>query len=251
VLLTAPTTTAASTADQITKAANQLKTGDNILLGGLGVNLASFFVFILEVSWPSTTVLLKTDLNAQITYFDYKTRQLNAPQGKWRKLLYAVYASTILVLIRQTYRVIEFSQGWLGYLPTHEGYFYVFDSLAILLASAVYVWFWPTRYIPRDSAVRLGDGVEWREMTGRERRKAAMQGSQERLAPPGHLDSVWRSPVKSVWTLRHPNRRGMMIGVASSAPSTVSTVASDNIDRLLALKPFRSTHATKPGIRRW
>ncbi|KZO91081.1 RTA1 like protein, partial [Calocera viscosa TUFC12733] len=130
-LLARPDLSANSTPQQVTNAANLLTLGDNILLAGLAVNLGSFVIFIV-----------------QVTYFDYKTRTQGAVGGRWRKLLWALYVSSVLVLIRQVYRVIEFSQGWFGYLPTHEGYFFGLDALVILLASAVYIWYWPTRYIP-------------------------------------------------------------------------------------------------------
>ncbi|KZT62422.1 RTA1 like protein, partial [Calocera cornea HHB12733] len=139
-LLARPDLNSNSTAAQVQKAQNLLNLGDNILLAGLAINLASFVVFVMQVS-----------------YFDYKTRTAGAPTGRWRKLLYALYGSTALVLVRQVYRVIEFSQGWFGFLPTHEAYFYGLDSLVILLASAVYVWYWPNRYIPGDKLVRLGE----------------------------------------------------------------------------------------------
>ncbi|KZT62425.1 hypothetical protein CALCODRAFT_407356, partial [Calocera cornea HHB12733] len=130
-LLAKPDTGPNSTPAQLQNAQNLLNLGDNILLAGLAVNLGSFVIFIVQVTW-----------------FDYKTRTQGAPGGRWRTLLWALYVSSVLVLIRQVYRVIEFSQGWFGFLPTHEGYFFGLDSLVILLASAVYIWYWPNRYIP-------------------------------------------------------------------------------------------------------
>ncbi|KZT62424.1 RTA1-domain-containing protein [Calocera cornea HHB12733] len=163
-LLAKPFTGNGSTQQQLDDAENLVNLGDNILLAGLAVNLGSFVVFFMQVTW-----------------FDYKTRTQGAPNGPWRTLLSALYISSTLVLIRQIYRVIEFSQGWYGYLPTHEGYFYAFDSLVILLASAVYAWYWPNLYIPGDKHMRLSaEGEEWREMTKRERKAAGlMEGAND------------------------------------------------------------------------
>ncbi|CAF1519649.1 unnamed protein product [Rotaria magnacalcarata] len=118
-----------------------LETGENILLGGLGVNLASFTLFCL-----------------QLFYFDYLTRKsppvfLNGSiyQRRWRLFLYVIYISSFFVLVRQIYRVIEFSQGFTGYLAVHEIYFYIFDTIPIFVSSAVYTIFFPGNgYLPRD-----------------------------------------------------------------------------------------------------
>ncbi|EJU02137.1 RTA1-domain-containing protein [Dacryopinax primogenitus] len=173
-LLARPDLNSQSTPSQIQRAQNLLNLGDNVLLAGLAVNLASFVIFVLQVR--SYSIPCANTHPRQVTYFDYKTRTQCAITGPWRTLLYALYVSTVLVLIRQVYRVIEFSQGWFGFLPTHEGYFYGLDSLVILLASAVYIWYWPDKYIPGDRHMRLGEnGTEWREMTKRERKAQALE----------------------------------------------------------------------------
>ena len=115
------------------------KLGENILLGGLAVNLVSFAIFYL-----------------QIFYFDYRTRKLpptfpigSRYQKVWRKFLYVIYFSSFLVVVRQIYRVIEFSQGFTGYLAVHEAYFYVFETLPIFLSSTVYAIYFPGNgYLP-------------------------------------------------------------------------------------------------------
>ena len=49
--------------------------------------------------------------------------------------------------IRCIYRVIEFSQGYRGYIPTHEVFFYTLDSLPLFLAIIVWVFVWPSLYL--------------------------------------------------------------------------------------------------------
>lgn len=118
------------------------KLGENILLGGLGINLISFAIFCL-----------------QIFYFDYHTRKSltvvpggGLRQKGWRQFLYVIYFSSLLVLIRQIYRVIEFAQGFTGYLAVHELYFYIFDTVLIFVAGAIFIVFFPGNgYLPRNS----------------------------------------------------------------------------------------------------
>lgn len=47
------------------------------------------------------------------------------------------------------FRVIELSEGFKGPLATNEGAFYGLDTLPLFIAVAVYVPFWPGRFVPR------------------------------------------------------------------------------------------------------
>lgn len=50
--------------------------------------------------------------------------------------------------IRSIYRTIELSEGYLGHLATTEAFFYGLDTLPLFIAIAIYVPFWPGRYVP-------------------------------------------------------------------------------------------------------
>ncbi|CAF0980835.1 unnamed protein product [Adineta steineri] len=115
------------------------QTGQTILLAGLGINLGSFAIFCL-----------------QLFYFEYRIRKSPPifPNGsiyekRWRRFVYIIYLSSTLVLIRQIYRVIEFAQGFTGYLAVHEIFFYIFDTIPIFISSALYVICFPgNNYLP-------------------------------------------------------------------------------------------------------
>ncbi|UJR07231.1 hypothetical protein I4U23_011519 [Adineta vaga] len=134
-------TTGAGLLTTASKNPTNAQTGLNILLAGLSVNLASFAIFCV-----------------QVIYFDYRTRKSppNFPSGSlcqkgWRQFLYIIYLSSSLVLLRQIYRVIEFAQGFTGYLAIHEVYFYIFDTLLIFIATTIFVIFFPGNgYLPRN-----------------------------------------------------------------------------------------------------
>ncbi|KAL4965744.1 RTA1 domain-containing protein [Aspergillus stella-maris] len=49
----------------------------------------------------------------------------------WRRLLYALYITLILITIRNIFRLIEFSDGVEGYIAVHEAFFYALDALPI------------------------------------------------------------------------------------------------------------------------
>lgn len=63
--------------------------------------------------------------------------------------------------IRCIYRVTESSQGFGGSISKIEGLFYGLDTLPLFIAIAVYVPFWPGRFIPRfTTAVCEEKGLE-------------------------------------------------------------------------------------------
>ncbi|CAG7952486.1 unnamed protein product [Penicillium nalgiovense] len=99
-----------------------MKTGERIIIAGLFVQII-FFGFFIVVA----------------VLFDLKLRKYRIPRcfsGEipWRKHLNILYATSLLILIRSVFRLVEYIQGNQGYLLHHEVYLYVFDSLLILIA---------------------------------------------------------------------------------------------------------------------
>lgn len=59
------------------------------------------------------------------------------------------------ILVRSAFRIAEFSQGYRGYLATHEAYFYLLDALPLLFSTAVFtVCVWPERCLRGQSRLR-------------------------------------------------------------------------------------------------
>jgi hypothetical protein len=55
----------------------------------------------------------------------------------WRRLLYALYITLVLITIRNIFRLIEFSDGVHGYIAVHEAFFYSLDALPIFCGLVV------------------------------------------------------------------------------------------------------------------
>ncbi|KAK9861805.1 hypothetical protein WJX84_011669, partial [Apatococcus fuscideae] len=60
-----------------------------------------------------------------------QTYRINVPA--LRPVYLGLYLTVGLLLIRNIFRLIEFSQGWYGYIAVHEVYFYVFDALLMFI----------------------------------------------------------------------------------------------------------------------
>ncbi|KAL5003688.1 RTA1 like protein-domain-containing protein [Aspergillus recurvatus] len=69
-------------------------------------------------------------------------------KSDWLRLLRAVNFSTIMILIRSIYRLVEFTEGHDGYINTHEWPFYIFDAVPIFPCVALFVWWHPSLYLP-------------------------------------------------------------------------------------------------------
>jgi hypothetical protein len=114
---------------------SSVKAGVRILLIGLGLQTASYVLFIVLV-WHAHRKIIRDGMTMG--------------SEPWWKIIWILYFSSVFIMIRCIYRLIELAQGNGGYLLTHEIYFYVFDSLPLLIAISVYIPFWPSKYLIRN-----------------------------------------------------------------------------------------------------
>jgi hypothetical protein len=114
--------------------------------------------------------------------------------GNLRRVVAVMYTSAPLISVRCIYRIVEYFEGWMGWivsevvtfqylLPglrltayssrrrnTHEAYFYVFEALLVLANSVMLNAMHPGPLLPRDSRVYLAPdgftelkGPGWRD----------------------------------------------------------------------------------------
>ncbi|OBT69395.1 hypothetical protein VE03_01136 [Pseudogymnoascus sp. 23342-1-I1] len=104
--------------------ASALKTGSRLVVGGLFVQLFFFGCFI-----------------AVAVHFDVAMHRLPTSRAQdvpWRKHLVALYLASVLVMVRSIFRVVEYLQGFDGYLLSHEYYLYIFDAVLMLCVLVVF-----------------------------------------------------------------------------------------------------------------
>ncbi|KAF6523822.1 hypothetical protein HZS61_012321 [Fusarium oxysporum f. sp. conglutinans] len=87
----------------------------------------------------------------------------DAPRG-WQKVVLAVYISSILIMARCIFRVVEFAGGRDTYAFSHEWLFWVFESLPMAGAIGIFCFYHPSRYLGRNGgrhkSVRTEDTIE-------------------------------------------------------------------------------------------
>ncbi|MCJ1357595.1 MAG: hypothetical protein MMC33_007591 [Icmadophila ericetorum] len=99
----------------------------HIYMGGIG--LQEFFI----------VVFMGLAIKFHVEILALEKRGMLAGSGKqnWRRLLFTLYASLMLITIRILFRLLEFSSGktsGANPLVSHEAYFYVFDAVPMFFA---------------------------------------------------------------------------------------------------------------------
>ncbi|KAH9211067.1 RTA1 like protein-domain-containing protein [Leptodontidium sp. 2 PMI_412] len=119
-----------------------IKTGQTIILCGLVAQILFFMLFA-------------------VTAAIFHLRLLHTPTQKvlndaipWRKHMFALYASSFLILIRCVFRLVEYAQGRTGYLMSNEVFLYLFDSVLMLGTMIIFAMIHPSEV----NALLRGDG---------------------------------------------------------------------------------------------
>ena len=90
--------------------------GTHFLVAGIGLQLVSMTIF-----------------SACFIVFLVRSRRVRMPKNE-KLVVYSMTLSLVCVYIRSAYRVVELSQGWKGYLITHERYFIALDAAMMVIA---------------------------------------------------------------------------------------------------------------------
>ncbi|KAL8937181.1 MAG: hypothetical protein Q9216_004555 [Gyalolechia sp. 2 TL-2023] len=105
---------------------DKVKMGQNVILGGLFLQIIIFACFII------VSIIFHKRLHKK------PTRQSVAKGLEWQKMMVTLYVVSALILVRNIFRVVEYIGGRDGPLLRVEWPTYVFD--AILMAATMVVW---------------------------------------------------------------------------------------------------------------
>lgn len=111
-----------------------LKKGANITVAGLFIQLIFFGIFVV------VTINFHFKLRQRPT-----TRSLSGIA--WEKHMVILFAASLLIMVRSVFRVVEYLQGFNGYLLSHEIYLYIFDALLMFVMMALFNWAHPAEIL--------------------------------------------------------------------------------------------------------
>ncbi|KAG4415649.1 hypothetical protein IFR04_011208 [Cadophora malorum] len=134
-------------------AKHQTDQGKMIAEIGVAVQLIFFGLFsIIAMRFNFTSRRFKQDFEQRITASDEKYVEIDGREKKlkrnWQAILLITNLASVCILVRSVYRMIDFHMGREGYLATHEWTLYIFDSLVIFPAIALFIWWHPSKYLP-------------------------------------------------------------------------------------------------------
>ncbi|KAG8629588.1 hypothetical protein KVT40_003453 [Elsinoe batatas] len=100
--------------------------GNNLIIAGLVIQIVLFSFF------ATTAVIFHLRIRKAPVKEQYDTGV------NWQRLMWMLYAASILILVRSIFRLIEYVQGQEGYLLKSEWTLYVFDATLMFLATMVF-----------------------------------------------------------------------------------------------------------------
>ncbi|TKY87607.1 hypothetical protein EX895_003621 [Sporisorium graminicola] len=120
--------------------------GDKLYLGAVIMQGISYIFFTLLVTY-ATFMVIRDGARERAS-----VQHSNTIMGLGKHvfaLFSGLYFSSIFIIIRSLYRMIEFAQGYDGYLVSHEIYLFVLDAAPLLLAVGIWVVIWPSTLLER------------------------------------------------------------------------------------------------------
>ncbi|KAI5458506.1 RTA1 like protein-domain-containing protein [Mariannaea sp. PMI_226] len=153
------------------KSASGVKTGENVIVGGLGIQILFFGFFMI------VTLMFHIRIHREPTTPSY---ELAVP---WRKLLHVLYITSFFIMVRSVFRVAEYVLGKDGVLQSKEYYIYIFDAVLMALVSVLFNWFHPSRVINHKATAKRIESMDGYLMESQTlSREAGSQGSK-RIPP--------------------------------------------------------------------
>ncbi|KAH7166449.1 RTA1 like protein-domain-containing protein [Dactylonectria macrodidyma] len=126
------------------------KTGEKVIIAGLFVQIAVFGFFVY------------TSLLFHYRLYNDPTPRASRGEIPWTRYLYVLYTSSVIILLRSIFRVVEYLQGNDGYLISHEVFLYIFDTLLMAIVMVV-ILIWYVEHLQRikkqpveDERIRVG-----------------------------------------------------------------------------------------------
>lgn len=114
------------------KTSSQRDLGTTLVVVGLFVQIVFFGCFIF--------VALLFHWRIQRT----PTQKVLSDRPPYNRHLFALYGVSSLIFVRSLVRVVEFIEGFDGYISTHETFIYVFDAAPMFAAMLIMNWIHPS-----------------------------------------------------------------------------------------------------------
>jgi hypothetical protein len=117
------------------KTQSDVNLGQYIIMGGLGIQIFFFQIFIVTTGIFHYRIL---------RFPSQRSQTLAVP---WQRFLMVLYASSALILARSVFRIAEYGMGQDGVLLSHEYYLYIFDACFMFFSMVLFNIWHPSKII--------------------------------------------------------------------------------------------------------
>lgn len=136
---------------------NSISTGQNVIIGGLFVQIIFFGFFLVSAFVFQRRLVSKATAGDVAGYLP------------WQKHLGALHVASLLVLVRSVVRVVEYVQGMEGYIMSHEAFIYVFDGLLMFSLMVIFLIIHPSEincFLGRGRVMTTKGGLSISDVSG-------------------------------------------------------------------------------------
>ena len=158
---------------------SQINNGDDIIIAGLFIQVVFFGLFVIAA--------------AVFHHRMIKSPTPLADERPWRKHMSGLYIVSILIFVRSIVRCVEYIEGFVGYIITHEAFLYCFDATAMFFAVVTMNWAHPGEVAKYIRELKAGheeadDGdLQLREVTVEDSKESRIPANpSEELSSKGH-----------------------------------------------------------------
>ncbi|KAF9972914.1 hypothetical protein BGZ73_003886 [Actinomortierella ambigua] len=137
--------------------------GDNQSLANIGNKLFLVGVCAQGVSYSLFTALLSIAVVRLVV--ERRRTKVNLPEEGWSEvnrntvmIVGGLYFSSLFIIVRSIYRIVEFVQGDEGYLISKEVFLFVLDAMPLVFAIGIWAIIWPPVILER-IAVHMREGM--------------------------------------------------------------------------------------------
>jgi hypothetical protein len=138
-----------------------MKIGEKLVLVGLFLQLFFFAIFVIIAGTFHYRLVRSLPLKK---YKGAAPSSVDVHALPWKRHLVALYSASGLILVRSTFRVIEYLMGNAGFLLRKEVFLYVFDAVLMLAVMLIFNWVHPSEvteaYRGRVEAEKSSGGSE-------------------------------------------------------------------------------------------
>jgi hypothetical protein len=123
--------------------------GENLTIVALIIQVLFFTFFLITSIIFHKRIDTSPTAQSRETALHWTLTPRTLLAKNWITLLIALYTVSALILIRSVFRLVEFIDGYGGFLMTHEAFIYIFDTLPMFVVMVV-MNLWHPCFVIRD-----------------------------------------------------------------------------------------------------